>query len=71
MKELYTSIPGESQEKSEKNNGSKVLKTTKDYRIDKIPLYNGHFFISNKLTSMKYCMYFLYMSDFLIWISCF
>ena len=41
MKELYTSIPGESQEKSEKNNGSKVLKATKDYRIVKMPVYKG------------------------------
>ncbi len=36
-----TFLPGESQENSEENNTSKVLKQTKDYRIVKMPLYKG------------------------------
>ena len=41
MKKHNTSLPDESQENSEKNDSSKVLKQTKDYRIVKMPLYKG------------------------------
>ena len=41
MKNTNTFLPDESQEFSEKNDSSKVLKQTKDYRIVKMPVYKG------------------------------
>ena len=36
-----TSLPSASQEKSQKNDRTKILKQTKDYRIVKFPVYKG------------------------------